>query len=45
MKIICDACRTGKFGDGRIFVSHVEKSGKVGIGEVDFDSSSTEQET
>ena len=34
MKTICDAGRTGKFGDGRIFVSHVEKSGKVRTGEV-----------
>lgn len=34
MKTICDAGRTGKFGDGRIFVSPVEKSGKVRTGEV-----------
>ena len=34
MKNICDAARTGKFGDGRIFVSSVEKSGKVRTGEV-----------
>ena len=34
MKTICDAARTGKFGDGRIFVSAVEKSGKVRTGEV-----------
>jgi len=34
MKTICDAGSTGKFGDGRIFVSHVEKSGKVRTGEV-----------
>lgn len=34
MKTICDAARTGKFGDGRIFVSSVEKSGKVRTGEV-----------
>jgi nitrogen regulatory protein P-II 1 len=34
MKTICDAERTGKFGDGRIFVSPVEKSGKVRTGEV-----------
>ncbi len=34
MKTICDAARTGKFGDGRIFVSPVEKSGKVRTGEV-----------
>ena len=34
MKTICDAGRTGKFGDGRIFVSQVEKSGKVRTGEV-----------
>lgn len=37
MKIICDSARTGKFGDGRIFVSPVEKSGKVRTGEADFD--------
>ncbi len=37
MKTICDSARTGKFGDGRIFVSPVEKSGKVRTGEVDFD--------
>ncbi|NTV27165.1 MAG: P-II family nitrogen regulator [Methanothrix sp.] len=34
MKTICDSARTGKFGDGRIFVSSVEKSGKVRTGEV-----------
>ncbi len=34
MKTICEAGRTGKFGDGRIFVSQVEKSGKVRTGEV-----------
>ena len=34
MKTICEAGRTGKFGDGRIFVSSVEKSGKVRTGEV-----------
>jgi nitrogen regulatory protein P-II 1 len=34
MKAICDAGRTGKFGDGRIFVTSVEKSGKVRTGEV-----------
>jgi nitrogen regulatory protein P-II 1 len=45
MKTICDTGRTGKFGDGRIFLSPVEKSGKVRTGEVDFDSSSTEQKT
>jgi nitrogen regulatory protein P-II 1 len=34
MKTICDAGRTGKIGDGRIFVTPVEKSGKVRTGEV-----------
>lgn len=34
MKAICDAGRTGKLGDGRIFVSSVEKSIKVRTGEV-----------
>ena len=34
LKAICDAARTGKFGDGRIFVSPVEKSVKVRTGEV-----------
>ncbi len=43
MKTICDSGRTGKFGDGRIFVSPVEKSGKVRTGEVDFDATATEQ--
>jgi len=33
MKAICDAGRTGKPGDGRIFVSPVEMSGKVRTGE------------
>jgi nitrogen regulatory protein P-II 1 len=33
MKAICDAGRTGKPGDGRIFVSSVEMSGKVRTGE------------
>jgi len=39
MKTICDAGRTGKFGDGRIFVSPVEKSAKVRTGEVNFNLS------
>lgn len=43
IKTICDAGRTGKFGDGRIFVSPVEISGKVRTGELDFDSTATEQ--
>ena len=34
MKTICEGGRTGKFGDGRIFVSQVEKSAKVRTGEV-----------
>lgn len=34
MKIICDSARTGRFGDGRIFVSPVEISGRVRTGEV-----------
>ena len=34
MRTICDAGRTGKFGDGRIFVCPVEKSAKVRTGEV-----------
>jgi nitrogen regulatory protein P-II 1 len=45
MKLICDAGRIGKFGDGRIFVSPVEKSAKVRTGEVEFDSLSTKQKT
>ena len=44
MKIICDSARTGKFGDGRIFVSPVEKSGKVRTGEVDFDETDSQQD-
>jgi nitrogen regulatory protein P-II 1 len=36
MKIICDAARTGKFGDGRIFVTPVEKSGGVRTGDADI---------
>jgi nitrogen regulatory protein P-II 1 len=43
MKTICDAGRTGKFGDGRIFVSPVDISGKVRTGEIDYDSTATEQ--
>jgi nitrogen regulatory protein P-II 1 len=43
MKIICDSGRTGKFGDGRIFVSPVDISGKVRTGEIDYDSTTTEQ--
>ena len=39
MEIICNAARTGKFGDGRIFVSPVEKSGKVRTGELDINDS------
>ena len=34
MKAICEAGKTGKPGDGRIFVSSVEMSGKVRTGEV-----------
>jgi nitrogen regulatory protein P-II 1 len=34
MKAICAAGKTGKPGDGRIFVSSVEMSGKVRTGEV-----------
>ena len=42
MEIICNSARTGKFGDGRIFVSPVEKSGRVRTGELDInDSEST----
>jgi len=44
MRIICDFARTGKFGDGRIFVSPVEKSGKVRTGEVDFDGAVIQQD-
>ena len=44
MKIICDSARTGKFGDGRIFVSPVEKSGKVRTGELDFDGAVIQQD-
>jgi nitrogen regulatory protein P-II 1 len=44
MKAICDSARTGKFGDGRIFVSPVEKSGKVRTGEVDFDDAAIQQD-
>lgn len=43
MKTICDAGRTGKFGDGRIFVSPVDISGKVRTGEIDYDSTASEQ--
>ncbi len=35
MKTICDSARTGKFGDGRIFVMPVAMSGKVRTGEVE----------
>lgn len=34
MKTICAAGKTGKPGDGRIFISPVEMSGKVRTGEV-----------
>jgi nitrogen regulatory protein P-II 1 len=43
MKTICDAGRTGKYGDGRIFVSPVDISGKVRTGEIDYDSTASEQ--
>ncbi len=36
MEVICSSARTGKFGDGRIFVSPVEKSGRVRTGELDI---------
>ena len=36
MKVICESARTGKIGDGRIFVSTVEKSAKVRTGELDI---------
>ena len=45
MRTICDSARTGKFGDGRIFVSPVEKSGKVRTGEIDIDDSVMEAES
>lgn len=35
MRTICDSARTGKFGDGRIFVMPVVMSGKVRTGEVE----------
>lgn len=35
MKLICDAARTGKYGDGRIFVTPVYMSGKVRTGEIE----------
>jgi len=35
MKTICDAARTGKYGDGRIFITPVAMSGKVRTGEVE----------
>jgi nitrogen regulatory protein P-II 1 len=43
MKTICDAGRTGKFGDGRIFVSPVDISGKVRTGEIDYDTTAAQQ--
>ncbi len=39
MEIICNSARTGKFGDGRIFVSPIEKSGRVRTGELDINDS------
>jgi len=39
METICNSARTGKFGDGRIFVSPVEKSGRVRTGELDINDS------
>jgi nitrogen regulatory protein P-II 1 len=36
MKTLCDAARTGKCGDGRIFVCPVEKSGRVRTGEIEI---------
>ena len=44
MKTICDSARTGKFGDGRIFVSPVERSGKVRTGEIDLDDEDRDEE-
>ncbi|MDI9616933.1 MAG: P-II family nitrogen regulator [Methanothrix sp.] len=35
MRTICDSARTGRFGDGRIFVMPVLMSGKVRTGEVE----------
>jgi len=35
IKTIADAARTGKFGDGKIFVIPVEKSVRVRTGEVE----------
>lgn len=43
MKAICDGGWTGKFGDGRIFVSPVEMSGKVRTGEIDYDTTAAEK--
>ncbi len=41
METICTAARTGKFGDGRIFVSPVERSGRVRTGEIDISDGGT----
>jgi nitrogen regulatory protein P-II 1 len=35
MRTVCDSARTGRFGDGRIFVMPVTISGKVRTGEVE----------
>jgi nitrogen regulatory protein P-II 1 len=35
LKIICDAAKTGKIGDGKIFVSPIEKIIRIRTGEED----------
>lgn len=38
IEAICNAARTGKIGDGKIFVSSVEKTVRIRTGELDGDA-------
>jgi len=38
VEAICNAARTGKIGDGKIFVSSIEKTVRIRTGEQDGDA-------
>jgi len=38
IKVICENAKTGKIGDGKIFVSDIEKSVRIRTGELDEES-------
>ena len=38
IEVITDAARTGKIGDGKIFVSNIERTVRIRTGETDLDA-------